>query len=136
MTAIVDDPAAGNGRAVRLDSRDNGGWHTTLPMADVAFDKGVKYRLRIRARAEKTGAGGKGFGSSVYDGTKKKGLRHSYFNLDNMADGYAWYDILDWTPEKTQNVWIAPGQFDRKTHKRNMGHDGIFIDCIELVRLP
>ena len=50
MTAIVDDPAAGNGRAVRLDSRDNGGWHTTLPMADVVFDKGVKYRLRIRSR--------------------------------------------------------------------------------------
>lgn len=105
-------------------------------MADVAFDKGVKHHLRIRALAEKTGAGGKGFGSSVYDWAKKKGLKHSYFNLDDMADGYAWYDIMDWTPEKTQSVWVAPGQFDRKTQKRNMGHDGIFIDCLELVRLP
>ena len=135
MMEIVDDPKAGNGKAVRMKNIDSGGWYTHLPLSEVAFDEGEKYRLRIRVRANKTGDGeGKGFGCGVYDPVKKKGVKYTYYDLKDLSGEYAWFEILDWVPAKTQYIWIAPGMFDKKKHKQHPGHDGIFVDSLEISR--
>jgi hypothetical protein len=133
MMELVDDETAGNGRALKLKNNDSGGWYTQLPLSEVAFDEGVKYRLRIRVRAKKIGeAAGKGFGAGVYDPVKKKGVKYTYYDLKDLSGDYAWYEILEWKPEKTQYICIAPGMFDKKKYKHHPGHDGIFVDALEI----
>jgi hypothetical protein len=135
MMELVDDETAGNGRALKLKNNDSGGWYTQLPLSEVAFDEGVKYRLRIRVRAKKIGeAAGKGFGAGVYDPVRKKGVKYTYYDLKDLSGDYAWYEILDWKPEKTQYIWIAPGMFDKKKYKHHPGHEGIFVDALEISR--
>ena len=135
MMDIVDDEKATNGKAVKMRNTDSGGWYTHLPLSDVLFDEGIKYKLRIRVRANKIGsAQGKGFGAGVYDPVNKKGIKYTYYDLKDLSEDYQWFEILDWVPERTQYIWIAPGHFDKKKYTCHPGHDGVYVDSVEISR--
>ena len=130
----VDDAAAEGGRAVFL-ANDNHQWYTTFRLASVAFEPGVKYKLRVRLRADVTGKPGEVVLIGVYDHLTKKECGSLSLNAKRLKDGYAWYDVLTWVPDsRNQMVYIAPGRFDKKSMDVSPAHDGVWLDSIEIVR--
>ena len=129
--SLVDDPQAGNGRAIRLGN-DHHLWCVVLKLWRVAYDPDVTYRLRARVRVEKGGEDGKVFGCGVYDEAAEASCGSLEPTRDQVGDGYRWYDILEWKPKDSQYIWFAPGWFAGSGP--SSAHQGVFLDCLELSR--
>ena len=129
--AIVDDPKAADGKAMKLFNTHYE-WCATLHMNKIKFRPGVKYRLRARVRVEKERDGSEAFWAGVYDPVEKKGLGGVSPRTDAIKDSeYAWYDVCTWTPraDGKEYFWIGPGRFG-KDGKSNI--KALYIDKIEL----
>jgi hypothetical protein len=130
----VKDPLAEDGSAMKLYNT-HFEWCTTLPFRQVAFDPGKKYRLRMRVRVEKDpGKEGEAFWAGVYDAKNKKGCGGIDRKASAVADGYAWYDVAEWIPERDHYFWIGPGRFDKKGGAAS-SIKALFIDKLELSRI-
>ena len=110
-----DDPAARDGRAIRI-SNVHYGWCVTFHMDNVKFRPGHTYTLKARVRAEKkAGASGKAFWAGVYSNELRKGRGQITVKTDAVTDdGYVWYTVTTWKPGREEYFWIGVGQFDKK----------------------
>jgi len=130
----VADPQAEDGSAMKLYNTHYE-WCTTLPFTRVAFDPGKKYRIRMRVRVEKEpGKEGEAFWTGMYDAKNKKGCGGIDRKTSGVSDGYVWYDVADWVPERDHYFWIGPGRFDKKGGATS-SIKALFIDKLELLRL-
>ena len=101
----------------------------------MAFDPGKKYRIRMRVRVEKEpGRDGEAFWAGVYDPESKKSRGGCERKTSAVADGYAWYDVAEWVPERGHYFWIGPGRFDKK-NPANPAIKAVYLDQLELIRL-
>jgi hypothetical protein len=129
----VADPLAEDGSAMKLYNT-HFEWCTSLPFSRVAFDLGKKYRIRMRVRVEKEpGKEGDAFWSGVYDAKNKKGCGGCDRKTSSVGDGYAWYDVAEWIPERDHYFWIGPGRFDKKEGSTS-AIKALYIDKLELAR--
>ena len=110
-----DDPAARDGRAIRI-SNVHYGWCVTFHMDNVKFRPGRTYTLKARVRVEKKpGASGKAFWAGVYSNAMRKGCGQITVKTDDLRDdGYIWYTVATWKPGREEYFWIGVGQFDKK----------------------
>ena len=110
-----DDPAARDGRAIRI-SNVHYGWCVTFHMDNVKFRPGHTYTLKARVRVEKKpGASGKAFWAGVYSNEMRKGRGQITVKTDALRDdGYVWYTVATWKPGREEYFWIGVGQFDKK----------------------
>jgi hypothetical protein len=51
-----------------------------------------------------------------------------------VQEGYVWYDVAQWVPEKDHYFWIGPGRFDLKNGATSAIR-GLYIDKLELSRV-
>ena len=110
-----DDPAARDGRAIRI-SNVHYGWCVTFQMNDVRFRPDRTYALKARVRVvRKPGASGKAFWAGVYSNKLRKGRGQITVKTDALKDdGYVWYTVTEWKPGREEYVWIGVGQCDKK----------------------
>ncbi len=110
-----DDPAARDGRAVRI-SNVHYGWCVTFHMDNVKFRPDRTYALKARVRVErKPGASGKAFWAGVYSNALRKGRGQITVKTDALHDdGYVWYTVAEWKPGREEYFWIGVGPFDKK----------------------
>ena len=126
---FVDDPKADDGKALKLFNTHYE-WCVQFALSNVAFEPGVKYRLRLRVRVEGRRAG-MAFSAGVYCTDDRKTAGSANFTTGQTPNEYAWYDILTWTPRAGEILWIAPGTFgdDGKS-----SINGVYIDKVEFLR--
>jgi hypothetical protein len=130
----VADSQADDGSAMKLYSTHYE-WCTTLPFSQVAFDTGKKYRIRMRVWVEKeSGKEGEAFWAGVYDSKNRRDCGGIERKTSDVGDGYAWYDVAEWTPERDHYFWIGPGRFDQKGGAKS-AIKSLRIDKLELIRL-
>ena len=128
----IDDATALGGRACAiLNSRH--GWCLRFRFRNLAFDPGVRYRVRAHVRAEKTGHAGDVFSAGLYDATQKPSfISDTKFSADAMPDGYTWYDVGSLEPSDQAIVWFSaaklppPGVQSASTR--------VLVDAIEITR--
>ena len=110
-----DDPAARDGRAIRI-SNVHYGWYVTFQMDSVRFRTDRTYALKARVRVvRKPGASGKAFWAGVYSNALRKGRGQITVKTDALHDdGYVWYTVAEWKPGREEYFWIGVGQFDKK----------------------
>ncbi len=130
----VADPLASEGSAMKLYN-SHYEWCTTLQFRNVAFDRGEKYRLRMRVRVEKKpGRDGEAFWAGVYDADNKRSCGGIERKTSQVGDGYEWYDVAEWIPDTAHLFWIGPGQFDKKGGAES-SIKALYIDKLELSRV-
>ncbi len=94
---------------------------------------GIPYKFRIRVKVEKAKDKGDAFWAGIYDQAEKRGYGEIRPKVEDIKDGYQWYDVCTWTPkpENNQWLWAGPGIFDLKTETSAVKK--VYIDRIELV---
>ncbi len=129
----VADPLAEDGSAMKLYNTHYE-WCTTLPLRQVAFDAGCRYRIRMRVRVEKiAGREGEAFWSGVYDQRAKKGHGGCTRTTQEIGGDYAWHTVAEWIPESDHYLWIGPGRFDKP--EGSSAIKALYIDKIEIEKL-
>lgn len=128
---FVDDPKAGNGRAIRLGN-DHHLWCVVFRLREAAYDADVPYRLRVRVRVEKGDADEQVFSCGVYDDATRRSCGAREPKRSEVGEDYAWYDVLKWKPTDSQYVWFAPGWFTGAGPSK--AHRAVYLDCMELTR--
>ena len=114
---FVDDPLAGDGRAVKMFN-SHYEWCVMLMMNRIAFEPGVKYRVRARVRCEgATAARGTAFSAGVFDERTWKQVGYAARRANAVGPNYAWYDICTFVPNDGEYFWIAPGALNTNGDK-------------------
>ena len=112
---LVDDPLASDGRAIKMFNSHHQ-WCAMLMMNRIAFEPGVKYRLRARLRCAAT-ARGNAFTAGVFDERTWKLAGQVSVRADRMSPDYVWYDICTFVPNDGEYFWIAPGGLNKDGDK-------------------
>jgi len=117
MTERVADSLAADGKAFRIGAAAVGEMHHCIFFREELFakDPGVKLRIRVHARVEKTGAAeGSAFSVGTCDTVKYKKRDIGDFHVDIgkvSGDGYEWYDVEGtWKPAGNEVLWISNGK--------------------------
>ena len=114
---FVEDPLASDGRAVKMFN-SHYEWCVMLMMNRIAFEPGVKYRVRARVRCERTGtASGNAFSAGVFDERTWKTAGYAVRRTNDVGPDYAWYDICTFVPNDGEYFWIAPGKLNKNGDK-------------------
>jgi len=130
----VSDPLAEDGSAMKLFNTHYE-WCTTLPFTRVAFDPGARYRLRMRVRVEKEPRkNGEAFWAGVYDSKNRRSCGGIERKTAACEDGYVWYDVAEWIPERDHYFWIGPGRFDKKAGATS-AIIALYIDRLKIERV-
>ena len=106
--AVVEDPLAGNGYAIRQTGRRRD-WSLqwVIPTADLEADR--TYELRVLQRVEKTGAEGGACVVGVYNPPAKRyGVRRTVAVADLPTDKYEWITVGEFVPVEGDFLYIAP----------------------------
>jgi hypothetical protein len=129
----VSDPLAADGSAMKLYN-NHYEWCTTLQFRNVAFDRGQKYRLRMRVRVEKKpGLDGEAFWAGVYDAGNKRSCGGAERKTTQVGDDYEWYDVAEWVPDTAHYFWIGPGRFDKESGSSAI--KALYIDRVDIERV-
>jgi hexosaminidase len=130
---FVDDPLASDGRAVKMFNSHHE-WCVMLMMNRIAFEPGVKYRVRARLRCEgATTARGNAFTAGVFDERKWKTTGQAVRRANAVGPNYAWYDICTFVPNDGEYFWIAPGGLNKAGDKIA---NAILLDKISFEPVP
>ena len=130
----IDDSGAMRGRACALTSSRHG-WCLRFRFRNLAYDAGVRYRVRAHVKAEKTGHAGDVFEAGLYDRTQTPAfIINKTFSADQMPDGYEWYDLGELRPSDWAIVWFSaarqpPAGIPKAANR-------ILVDAIEVSRFP
>lgn len=139
-----DDAKAGDGRAMRCFNKANSP-AAKLAFDDVAFDSGVKYRVRVRARVERGEARGDAAAFSVYVRHKKQGspfeadgkkkLRQTW-KVSEVSEDYAWYELPAWIPSEGEVLYLMRGSCDAWPKDCTPADvpTAAWFDCAEIAR--
>ncbi|MBR0067452.1 MAG: beta-N-acetylhexosaminidase [Kiritimatiellae bacterium] len=131
--AFVDDPLASDGRAVKMFNSHHE-WCVMLMMNRIAFEPGVKYRVRARVRCEGTGtARGNAFTAGVFDERAWKSVGYTARRANAVGPDYAWYDICTFVPSDGQYFWIGPGGLNKDGDKNA---NAVLLDKISFEPVP
>lgn len=134
---IVEDAEASGGKALKLFATDYQ-WCVQMAVPYGAFDPGVRYRVRVRAKFEKKpdAPDVNVVNAGVYDPTLRKGVAHWRQTAARVADRtWEWVDLGMWTPTPTQGYfWLSSGIFDRKKDGVNRAIDALYVDQLEITR--
>ena len=128
---LAEDPQASDGRAVKMFNSHHE-WCVMLMMNRIAFEPGVKYRLRARIRSEAT-VGGVAFSAGVFDEREWKGAGGTTLRTDRVGPSYAWYDICTFEPNANEYFWIAPGALTKNGDKKA---NAVWLDKISFEPVP
>lgn len=131
----VKDAEATNGKALKFrNTRWN--WNARLDLPGNVFDKGERYRLRVRIKVEKTPGGtGNVLAAGFFNPNTRKEHSARSLAVSEVADGrWQWVDLGLFTPQESQYLWIMAGQFDRKKYDRNPAAEAVYLDRVELSR--
>ena len=111
---FCDDPAARDGRAIRI-SNVSCGWSVTFQMDAVAFRPDRTYKLKARVRVERDpDVAGKAFWAGVHSNALRKERAQITVRTDAVtSDDYVWYTIATWEPGDGEYFWIGVGPFDK-----------------------
>ena len=124
---VADGDAAG-GRAFHVfNSAQN--LAVKLWFGHVAFDEGAEYRLRVHVRAPK--AKGAKPGSEAF--RTQIGSLEKSFAVRDLKNGYAWYDVGTFRPDKWTTFYLASGRFSKGGGVSAV--DGVWIDGLEIERI-
>lgn len=130
-TVLTDDPNASGGKAYRMPNLYSEDWIAYMPMSNFGYDKGAKYRIRVRVRAERK--------SGAPDGNLVKvGVEDnvSVTRKVSEADGrYVWLDFVEWAPSMKQTLYLAPGKFDKKKFAANPAYEFLWFDQVEISKI-
>ena len=129
--AFVDDPLASDGRAIKMFNSHHQ-WCAMLMMNRIAFEPGVKYRLRARLRCAAT-ARGNAFTAGVFDERTWKLAGQVSVRADRMSPDYVWYDICTFVPNDGEYFWIAPGKLNKNGDK---DANALWLDKISFEPVP
>ena len=128
---FVEDPTASDGRAVKLFN-SHYEWCAMLMMNRIAFEPGVKYRVRARLRSEATKKG-TAFSAGVFNERTWKLAGHTAVRTDRVGSDYAWYDICTFVPNDGEYFWIAPGGLNKNGDKNA---NAVLLDKISFEPVP
>ena len=130
---FVEDPLASDGRAVKMFNSHHE-WCVMLMMNRIAFEPGVKYRVRARVRCERTGtASGNAFSAGVFDERTWKTAGYAVRRTNDVGPDYAWYDICTFVPNDGEYFWIAPGGLNKNGDKNA---NAVLLDKISFEPVP
>ena len=128
---FVDDPLASDGRAIKMFNSHHQ-WCAMLMMNRIAFEPGVKYRVRARLRCAAL-VGGNAFTAGVFDERTWKLAGQVSVRADRMGTDYAWYDICTFVPNDGEYFWIAPGGLNKDGDKNA---NAVLLDKISFEPVP
>ena len=132
---FVNDKTAIGGRAIKLPPTHYG-WTLHFDERRIAYDPGVKYRVRVHVKVDKKPGGkGEAFWTGIWDSVRRKNCGWIFVKAEKVADGWQWYDVATWKPEPGQYFWFGPGRFDSKAMRESPAHAGVYIDALEISRL-
>ena len=108
-------------------------WVTALSLGNLAYDKGVRYRLRMHVKVERAAdmPDGIAFKGGYYDPANKVSFEKAFRASEASAD-WAWYDIGETEFGPRGLFWISSGTFDRKKLKANPCIGAVLIDKVEI----
>lgn len=130
----IDDSTAMCGRACAMTNSRHG-WCLRFRFRNLAYDPGVRYRVRAHVRAEKTGHVGDIFEAGLYDRTQNpKFVVNKTFSANQMSDRYEWYDLGELTPSDWAIVWFSVARQPPPGIPK--ASDRVLVDAIEVSRLP
>ena len=128
---FVEDPLASDGRAVKMFNSHHE-WCVMLMMSRIAFEPGVKYRLRVRVRCDGK-ARGNAFSAGVFDERKWKTTGQAARRANAVGPNYAWYDVCTFVPNDGEDFWIAPGGLNKNGDKNA---NAVLLDKISFEPVP
>ena len=132
LSALVDDPLAADGRAVKiLNARPD--WCVELKFGRIHFKPNQKYRLRARMRVEKEGPG-EAFQCHVYNRVVRASVCAVAKTTDQTTNAYEWYDVGTLVPNDSCSFWMGSGRFESGKGKRAV--KAVYLDRIEFVPVP
>lgn len=132
LSALVDDPLAADGRAVKiLNTRPD--WCVELKFGRIHFKPNQKYRLRARVRVEKEGSG-EAFQCHVYNRVVRASVCAVAKTTDQTTNSYEWYDVGTLVPNDSCSFWMGAGRFESGKGKRAV--KAVYLDRIEFVPVP
>jgi len=130
----INDSAVVRGTILRLFNRNKGAEYTwdssttnkwrlvkiwptdhsrdaRLYLNTIGYDQGESYRFRLRVRAPKSSpeACGPAFVAGVWDLDARQDVVRRSFEVAELKDGYAWYELPEWRPTDKQYLWICAG---------------------------
>lgn len=88
----VRDAETASGHALKVNT-DRNGPVAKLSFANVAFDRGAKYRLRVRVKVEKAEDATRGEAFYASLNRDYKPVREAFIDVADVSDDYAWYDL-------------------------------------------
>lgn len=128
----VDDAAAFGGRAVQLYDRQYD-WCLRFSYNRLAYDPGVKYRVRVHVKPLLTGADGEVFYAGLYDRRHDpQNVSWCHFKRDDVSSGYAWYDLGAFVPTEDAIVWFSSAKPTGAGVPR--AAKGVLVDAVEISR--
>lgn len=127
FATVVKDPEAIGGRAVELNNlyEEPGPY---LDFANVAFDRGVWYRVRIRAKVTPLKDG---FGQAI---RLRAGDQEIAKDVKELAKGYVWYDFEPFVPKGSHKINVRPGHRTAKDGGGRLAFETIRVDRFVIER--
>jgi len=123
---FVDDPAARDGRALRLSGPADSQvvW---FDFSAMVLDADGVYAPRLRLRVSDRAGAGAVFRAGVHN--RLSGRSSLFFapSAASASDGYAWYTLGAFTPKADDALWISTG--------RRAGSPDVYVDRLEIVRI-
>ena len=106
-------------------------WCTQLHLDRIGYEPGQTYRVRIRVRVEKQGAG-MAFSTGIYDFAKRQSVTSKALTTEKTTADYAWYEVGSVVLNDNQVLWIAPGRFDDQGAS---AIKAVYIDKVDFARV-
>ena len=131
----VEDAEATQGKALKFRNT-KWNWNARLDLPGNVFDRGERYRLRVRIKVEKTpGGNGNVLVAGFFNPISRKEFGSRSVRSADVADSrWQWIDLGLFSPQEAQYLWIMAGQFDRKKYDRNPAVAATYLDRVELSR--
>ena len=111
-------------------------WYIPLQFGNVAYDKGVEYRIRLRVKAECTGGkiDGEAFWAGIYDNAVSEGKAMIAKKASECGDGWHWYEVAKMKLSDSYCLWVGSGRFERNANGGNPAVEQVYFDAVEIVR--
>jgi len=128
----VDDAAARGGKAVLLyDSQY--GWCLRFRYHTLAYDPGVRYRVRVHVKPLLTGAAGEVFSAGLYDAQHSpQNISWMRYRKEDVSPDYAWYELGAFAPSEDAIVWFSSARPTGAGIPR--AATGVLVDAVEISR--
>ena len=129
--SVADDPAAGGDKAIRYPNLFPRVWSVQMPMENLGYDRGGRYRFLLRARIDRKP--GSPDGEVIEAGISGAAVRR--IRADELSGDYRWFTIAECEPKPGMTLYIAPGNYDTKKSAGNPAYDRLWVDQLEFVRI-